>query len=356
MSAELTARTAEWAPVHRLAERAPAAISAASWTRRDRTARATSSSRWGPAAPGTGLALRWKTVGAGVRAGLVGRALGEAILEASAAGRRTGAWCSPDAARPEAARAPPGSRWQIGPPGPLTLTSKRTRRATAYHGRRLPHARLVGNAARGRAGGGPGSTIGRRRFPKAGRGQNLGAAESPAIWAEGMPSRDPSSRSPVPLGRRGLVSREGTIARDVVRSRRSALPPPPAAGPASAIKERDPVWPKLLSPRWLPSVTSTHGAAAGRWQRRDEGSAGRQGRRTGGDEPTRGLPTPPDSPSPPKPVTITFAAGKKLPAGLWDDVLAAVKVVERQTGKGFAMPRTRCWSPSVPAPSSQCRA
>src|SRR3954470_15492287 len=30
-----------------------------------------------------------------------------------------------------------------------------------------------------------------------------------------------------------------------------------------------------------------------------------------------------------------FAAGEKLPDGLWDDVLEAVKDVERETGKGF---------------------
>ena len=48
-----------------------------------------------------------------------------------------------------------------------------------------------------------------------------------------------------------------------------------------------------------------------------------------------GLPTPPG-------FTITtaacndyFAAGEKLPAGLWDDVLEALHDVERQTGKGF---------------------
>ncbi len=34
-----------------------------------------------------------------------------------------------------------------------------------------------------------------------------------------------------------------------------------------------------------------------------------------------------------------FAAGEKLPDGLWDDVLEAVKEVERETGKGFGDPR-----------------
>ena len=34
-----------------------------------------------------------------------------------------------------------------------------------------------------------------------------------------------------------------------------------------------------------------------------------------------------------------FAAGEKLPDGLWDDVLEAVKEVERETGKGFGDPK-----------------
>jgi pyruvate, orthophosphate dikinase len=52
-----------------------------------------------------------------------------------------------------------------------------------------------------------------------------------------------------------------------------------------------------------------------------------------------GLPTPPG-------FTITtvacndyFAAGEKLPDGLWDDVLEALHEVERQTGKGFGDPK-----------------
>ena len=48
-----------------------------------------------------------------------------------------------------------------------------------------------------------------------------------------------------------------------------------------------------------------------------------------------GLPTPPGFTITTEACNDYFAAGKKLPAGLWDDVLAAVKVVERQTGKGF---------------------
>ncbi|HLX34472.1 MAG TPA: pyruvate, phosphate dikinase [Candidatus Limnocylindrales bacterium] len=52
-----------------------------------------------------------------------------------------------------------------------------------------------------------------------------------------------------------------------------------------------------------------------------------------------GLPTPPG-------FTITtaacndyFAAGERLPDGLWDDVLEAMREVERQTGKGFGDPK-----------------
>jgi pyruvate,orthophosphate dikinase len=52
-----------------------------------------------------------------------------------------------------------------------------------------------------------------------------------------------------------------------------------------------------------------------------------------------GLPTPPGFTITTEACNDYFAAGKKLPAGLWNDVLAAVKVVERQTGKGFGDPK-----------------
>ena len=48
-----------------------------------------------------------------------------------------------------------------------------------------------------------------------------------------------------------------------------------------------------------------------------------------------GLPTPPGFTITTEACNDYFAAGKSLPAGLWDDVLAAVKVVEAQTGKGL---------------------
>ena len=44
-----------------------------------------------------------------------------------------------------------------------------------------------------------------------------------------------------------------------------------------------------------------------------------------------GLPTPPGFTIPTAACNDYFNAGKALPAGLWDDVLAAVKVVEQQS-------------------------
>ena len=50
-----------------------------------------------------------------------------------------------------------------------------------------------------------------------------------------------------------------------------------------------------------------------------------------------------------------FAAGEKLPDGLWDDVLAAVKEVEQETGKGFGdAANPLLVSASARAPSSRC--
>ena len=48
-----------------------------------------------------------------------------------------------------------------------------------------------------------------------------------------------------------------------------------------------------------------------------------------------GLPTPPGFTITTEACNDYFAAGQQLPAGLWDDVLAAVKQVEASTGKGF---------------------
>jgi pyruvate,orthophosphate dikinase len=52
-----------------------------------------------------------------------------------------------------------------------------------------------------------------------------------------------------------------------------------------------------------------------------------------------GLPIPPGFTITTEACNDYFAAGRQLPAGLWDDVLAAVKDVEKQTGKGFGEPR-----------------
>ena len=52
-----------------------------------------------------------------------------------------------------------------------------------------------------------------------------------------------------------------------------------------------------------------------------------------------GLPTPPGFTITTEACNDYFAAGKQLPPGLWEDVLEAVKDVEKQTGKGFGDPR-----------------
>ena len=51
-----------------------------------------------------------------------------------------------------------------------------------------------------------------------------------------------------------------------------------------------------------------------------------------------GLPTPPGFTITTEACNDYFAAGERLPDGLWDDVLEAVKEVERSTGKGFGDP------------------
>jgi pyruvate,orthophosphate dikinase len=52
-----------------------------------------------------------------------------------------------------------------------------------------------------------------------------------------------------------------------------------------------------------------------------------------------GLPTPPGFTITTEACNDYFNAGKALPVGLWDDTLAAVKVVEQQSGKGFGDPK-----------------
>ncbi|MDQ2965903.1 MAG: pyruvate, phosphate dikinase, partial [Chloroflexota bacterium] len=53
---------------------------------------------------------------------------------------------------------------------------------------------------------------------------------------------------------------------------------------------------------------------------------------------TAGLPVPPGFTITTEACNDYFAAGERLPAGLWDDVLDAVKGVERETSKGFGDP------------------
>src|SRR5512141_1106448 len=48
-----------------------------------------------------------------------------------------------------------------------------------------------------------------------------------------------------------------------------------------------------------------------------------------------GLPVPPGFTITTEACNDYFAAGERLPDGLWDDVLEAMKTVEAQTGKGF---------------------
>src|SRR5918998_5629504 len=50
---------------------------------------------------------------------------------------------------------------------------------------------------------------------------------------------------------------------------------------------------------------------------------------------TAGLPVPPGFTITTEACNDYFAAGEQLPEGLWDDVVEAVREVERETGKGF---------------------
>ena len=58
---------------------------------------------------------------------------------------------------------------------------------------------------------------------------------------------------------------------------------------------------------------------------------------------TAGLPVPPGFTITTEACNDYFAAGEKLPDGLWDDVLEALRTVEQQSGKGFG-------DPAEPAP------
>src|SRR5258706_5565197 len=52
-----------------------------------------------------------------------------------------------------------------------------------------------------------------------------------------------------------------------------------------------------------------------------------------------GLPTPPGFTITTEACNDYFAAGEQLPSGLWDDVLEAMREVERRSGKGFGDPK-----------------
>ena len=70
-----------------------------------------------------------------------------------------------------------------------------------------------------------------------------------------------------------------------------------------------------------------------------------------------GLPAPPGFTITTEACNDYFAAGEKWPAGLWDDVLAAVKVEKAETGKGFGdPPNPLLVSVRSGRPSSPCRA
>src|SRR5688572_7311343 len=51
-----------------------------------------------------------------------------------------------------------------------------------------------------------------------------------------------------------------------------------------------------------------------------------------------GLPVPPGFTITTEACNAYYAAGKQLPPGLWDDVVAHMKALEQQTGKGFGDP------------------
>jgi hypothetical protein len=76
-------------------------------------------------------------------------------------------------------------------------------------------------------------------------------------------------------------------------------------------------------------------AVCGRQLGRRARPVGRQGRRPGRHDRGRACPCPPASPSPPKPATPTWPRASNFPEGLWEQELAAVKEIEKLTGKTF---------------------
>ena len=70
-----------------------------------------------------------------------------------------------------------------------------------------------------------------------------------------------------------------------------------------------------------------------------------------------GLPVPPGFTITTEACNDYFAAGEKLPDGLWDDVArGGARRSSRRPARASAIRPTRCWSPFARAPSSRCRA
>ena len=67
-----------------------------------------------------------------------------------------------------------------------------------------------------------------------------------------------------------------------------------------------------------------------------------------------GLPTPPGFTITTEACNDYFAAGERLPDGLWDDVLDASTRSSAAPARASATPPTRCSSASARAPSSRC--
>ena len=70
-----------------------------------------------------------------------------------------------------------------------------------------------------------------------------------------------------------------------------------------------------------------------------------------------GVPVPPGFTVTTEACNAYLAAGEEFPGDMWEQVLEAVKGVEKQVGESIRRSRTsRCWYPAAPAPSSPCPA
>ena len=68
-----------------------------------------------------------------------------------------------------------------------------------------------------------------------------------------------------------------------------------------------------------------------------------------------GLPVPPGFTITTEACNAYYAAGGKLPAGLWDQVDGRSRSSRRRPARASATPRIRCWCACAAAPSSRCR-